>query len=148
MKQQITKLKLEDYFTFTGALYGPALVGALNVIDIGLAPDPHNAMNDISTMNKVVEYMALGKPVVQFDLTEGRRTAGGASLYAENNDPVIFAQCIKTLVSDPARRREMGQIGKDRVACSLAWSFSEPQLLAAYAHLAAKREGEGRTIAP
>jgi len=148
MKQQITKLKLEDYFTFTGALYGPALVGALNAIDIGLAPDPCNAMNDISTMNKVVEYMALGKPVVQFDLTEGRRTAGGASLYAANNNPKIFAECIKTLVSNPERRRDMGKIGKERVVCSLAWSFSEPHLLAAYAHLAAKRAREDRSIAP
>ena len=73
---------LEAYFTFTGALYGDDLLAALNVIDIGVSPDPKNPMNDISTMNKVMEYMTLEKPLVQFDLTEGRVSAGDASLYA------------------------------------------------------------------
>jgi glycosyltransferase involved in cell wall biosynthesis len=71
---------LGDRITFTGALYGAEMLAALNAVDIGLAPDPRNAMNDISTMNKVMEYMTLEKPSVQFDLTEGRASAGDASL--------------------------------------------------------------------
>ena len=89
---------LERYFTFTGPLYEEKLLAALNAIDIGVSPDPHNAMNDISTMNKVMEYMTLEKPVVQFDLTEGRASAGDASLYARANDPVDFANAIAQLI--------------------------------------------------
>ena len=139
MKRQVDDLGLTGYFTFTGALYGRALVDALNTIDMGLAPDPCNAMNDISSMNKVVEYMALGKPVVQFDLTEGRRTAETASLYAASNDPIRFADCIKQLIDDPSLRAAMGKAGRERVVNALAWSSSEPHLLAAYTRLCDKR---------
>jgi len=80
VKRDVAARGLEAHFTFTGALYGPELLAALNAIDIGVAPDPKNAMNDISTMNKVMEYMTLEKPLVQFDLTEGRASAGEAAL--------------------------------------------------------------------
>jgi len=62
-----------------------------NAVDIGVSPDPRNAMNDISTMNKIMEYVTLEKPVVQFDLKDGRASAGEAALYARPNDPVDFA---------------------------------------------------------
>lgn len=129
---------LEAHFTFTGALYDAALLEVLNVIDIGVAPDPKNAMNDISTMNKVMEYMTLGKPVVQFDLTEGRASAGEASLYARENDPEDMARCIATLMDDPALRAEMGAIGRRRVLDRLSWAQSVPNLLAAYARVESK----------
>ncbi len=99
-------------------------------------------MNDISTMNKVVEYMTLKKPVVQFDLKEGRASAGDAALYARENDPVDFAEKIAQLLDDPARRAEMGEIGRARVEGGLSWAHSAPQLLAAYDRAFAKRAGE------
>lgn len=123
---------LSNWFTFTGPLYGEDLLRALNSCDIGVSPDPKNAMNDISTMNKVMEYMTLEKPVVQFDLKEGRASAEGASLYARANDPRDFAAKIAELMDAPEKRAEMGRIGRARVLERLSWAHSVPHLLAAY----------------
>ncbi|MFA7433421.1 MAG: glycosyltransferase family 4 protein [Gemmobacter sp.] len=130
---------LDAHFTFTGPLFGDDLRDTLNSIDIGLSPDPKNAMNDISTMNKVMEYMALEKPVVQFDLTEGRVSAGEASLYARPNDPDDFARCIAELIDDPEKRARMGRTGRKRVLEALSWEHSVPHLLAAYERVFARR---------
>ncbi|WP_417808020.1 glycosyltransferase family 4 protein [Thioclava sp.] len=129
---------LNDHVTFTGPLYGDEMLAAMNAIDIGVASDPKNAMNDISTMNKVMEYMTLEKPLVQFDLTEGRASAGAASRYAKANDPRDFAAQIAALIDAPEAAREMGQAGRKRVLDSLAWDFSAKQLLAAYDRLFSK----------
>jgi Glycosyl transferases group 1/Glycosyl transferase 4-like len=91
VKRDVAARGLSSHFTFTGALFGQAMLAVLNSIDIGVSPDPKNTMNDISTMNKVMEYMTLEKPVVQFDLIEGRVSAGEASVYAKANDPLDFA---------------------------------------------------------
>lgn len=138
VKADVAARGLEGHFTFTGPLYGPDLLAALNVIDIGVAPDPKNPMNDISTMNKVMEYMTLEKPVVQFDLTEGRASAGDASLYAAANDPADFAAKLATLIADPALRAEMGRRGRARVLERLSWDSSVPPLLAAYDRIFAR----------
>jgi glycosyltransferase involved in cell wall biosynthesis len=130
---------LERYFTFAGALYGAEMLEVLNSIDIGVSPDPKNAMNDISTMNKVMEYMTLEKPLVQFDLTEGRASAGDAALYARPNDPVDFAIQVARLIDDPALGVQMGKTGRKRVLESLSWEHSIPPLLAAYDRVFAKR---------
>ncbi len=129
---------LSDYFTFTGPLYGEDMLAAMNVIDIGVAPDPKNAMNDISTMNKVMEYMTLEKPLVQFELTEGRASAGEAALYARANDPKDFAARIAALIEAPERARSMGRLGRARVLDALSWDFSARQLLAAYDRIFSK----------
>ncbi|MGB3177478.1 MAG: glycosyltransferase family 4 protein [Albidovulum sp.] len=134
---------LSDHFTFTGPLYGEELLAALNSCDIGVSPDPKNAMNDISTMNKVMEYMTLEKPVVQFDLKEGRASAGDASLYAAANDPKDFAQKIADLMDAPGDRKRMGQIGRARVLERLSWAHSAPILLSAYDRVFTKM-GRGR----
>ena len=133
---------LDGHFEFTGALYGDDLLRALNSCDVGVAPDPRNAMNDISTMNKVMEYMTLELPVVQFDLAEGRASAGEASLYATPNDPRDFAACMARLASDPGLRRRMGEAGRGRVLERLSWDASVPPLLAAYDRAFAKLFGE------
>ena len=133
---------LEGFFTFTGPLYGDDLTAALNAVDIGVAPDPKNAMNDISTMNKIMEYMALAKPAVQFDLTEGRVSAGDAALYARPGDPRDFAAKVAALMDDPALREEMGREGRQRVLDALSWEHSVPKLLAAYDRIFA-RMGRG-----
>lgn len=139
MKADVRARGLEDKFTFTGALYGADLLAALNAVDIGVSPDPKNAMNDISTMNKVMEYMTLEKPVVQFDLTEGRASAGEASLYARANDPVDFAEKIAALMADLEMRQRMGRLGRERVMQQLSWEHSVPHLKAAYDRIFAKR---------
>jgi len=95
-------------------------------------PDVANEMNDKSTMNKIMEYMALGKPIVQFDLTEGRFSAQRASLYARKNDAVDFAKKIVELLDDPAQRAAMGAFGRRRVEEQLEWRHEAPRLLAAY----------------
>jgi glycosyltransferase involved in cell wall biosynthesis len=132
---------LGAHFTFTGPKYGDELLAILNTADVCVSPDPKNAMNDISTMNKVVEYMTLGKPVVQFDLCEGRASAGEASLYARANDPVDFAEKIALLLDDPDLRARMGRVGRARVEGGLSWAHSAPRLLAAYERAFAKRAG-------
>jgi glycosyltransferase involved in cell wall biosynthesis len=108
------------------------LLAMLNTADVCVNPDVANEMNDKSTMNKVMEYMALGKPIVQFDLTEGRHSAQEASLYARRNDDADLADCIVALLDDPARRARMGAFGHDRVRNQLEWRFEAPKLLAAY----------------
>jgi glycosyltransferase involved in cell wall biosynthesis len=104
-------------------------------------------MNDKSTMNKVMEYMALAKPIVQYDLAEGRVSAREASLYARPNDPVDFAEKIALLLDAPARREAMGRAGYARVRERLSWEASAPVLLAAYDRVFEKRRGR-RTAAP
>jgi glycosyltransferase involved in cell wall biosynthesis len=89
-------------------------------------------MNDKSTMNKIMEYMALGKPIVQFDLMEGRFSARDASLYAKKNDSIDMAHKIVALIDDPESRARMGEYGRRRVATELDWRYEEPKLMAAY----------------
>src|SRR5690606_32103692 len=131
--------------TFTGALYGEDLLKVLNAADIGVSPDPKNAMNDISTMNKIMEYMTLEKPAVQFDLKEGRASAGEAALYARANDPRDFAARIAWLIEHPEEGRAMGRLGRRRVLDRLSWDHSVPHLLAAYDRIFARL---GRWAAP
>jgi glycosyltransferase involved in cell wall biosynthesis len=95
-------------------------------------PDRPTAMNDKSTMNKIMEYMALGKPIVQYDLREGRFSAREASLYAACTDPADFGDKIAELMDDPERRAAMGAGGRERVRDKLAWSHEAPKLLKAY----------------
>lgn len=138
VERDVAAQGLSARFTFTGALYGEDLLRVLNSVDIGVSPDPKNAMNDISTMNKVMEYMTLEKPVVQFDLTEGRASAGEASLYARANDPADFAEKVAALIADPERARAMGRMGRSRVFDALSWDHSVPHLLAAYDRIFAR----------
>lgn len=138
VEADVARRGLGAHFTFTGPLYGEDLLRALNSCDIGVSPDPKNAMNDISTMNKVMEYMTLEKPVVQFDLKEGRASAGEASLYARANEPEDFAAKIAALIGDPEARARMGRIGRARVMERLSWAHSAPRLLAAYDRIFAR----------
>ena len=135
VQRDVATRGLDRWFTFTGPLYGEDLLAVLNTADIGVSPDPKNPMNDISTMNKIMEYMTLEKPSVQFDLKEGRTSAGEASLYARANDPEDFAAKIAWLIDNPAAGREMGRIGRARVLENLSWNSSVPHLLAAYSRI-------------
>jgi len=137
MRALAQALGVADYVTFTGRVPDAELLAMLNTADVCVNPDVANAMNDISTMNKIMEYMALGKPIVQFDLTEGRFSAQQASLYARRNDPRDLAAKILELLDDPERRRAMGAFGRRRVETELEWRYEAPKLLAAYEVLSA-----------
>lgn len=132
LKTQAERMGMSSYVTFTGRVPDAELLAMLNTADVCVNPDEFNEMNDKSTMNKVMEYMALGKPIVQFDMTEGRFSAGEASEYAKANDAVDLAIKIVALLDDPDRRRDMGVFGRNRVESELAWPHEVPKLLAAY----------------
>jgi glycosyltransferase involved in cell wall biosynthesis len=132
MKAMAAELRVADYVTFTGRVPDAELLAMLNTAEVCVNPDVATEMNDISTMNKIMEYMALGKPVVQFDLAEGRFSAQGASLYAQRNDPLDMGAKIVELLDDPVRRRAMGELGRRRVIDELEWRHEVPKLLAAY----------------
>jgi glycosyltransferase involved in cell wall biosynthesis len=132
LKKMAEDKKVADFMTFTGRAPDQVLLEVLNTADICVNPDEVNPMNDKSTMNKIMEYMALGKPIVQFDVTEGRFSAGSASLYAKPNDARDMADAVVYLLDRPALREEMGRQGRARVEKELAWPYEAPKLLAAY----------------
>jgi glycosyltransferase involved in cell wall biosynthesis len=132
MKELALTLRVAPFITFTGRVSDDRMVAMLNTADVCVNPDIANAMNDKSTMNKIMEYMALGKPIVQFDLAEGRVSAQDASLYAQRNNSVDLADKIVALLDDEPLRQRMGACGRARVLNELEWNHEVPKLLAAY----------------
>jgi glycosyltransferase involved in cell wall biosynthesis len=128
------KLGLANQVEFTGRIPDEDLVRYLSTADVCLSPDPLNPLNDVSTMNKVMEYMAMSKPIVSFELREARVSAGDAALYAPANDESAFAKLVSHLLDDPEERVRMGKVGQARVAGALSWENSAKNLLAAYEH--------------
>ena len=126
------ELGLEDYVQFTGRISDEDLRAYLSTADLCLAPDPKNPLNDVSTMNKIIEYMAMGVPIVSFDLKESRRSAEEAAVYVPNNDERAMGKAIADLLADPAQRRKMGEFGVERVRQSLAWDHSRTVLVDFY----------------
>src|SRR5260370_6528828 len=118
---------------FTGRVSDEELLEILSTADLCVNPDRPSEMNDISTMIKIMEYMALGKPIVQFDSKEGRFSAQEASLYAGKGDGIAdFADKIVWLLDRPEERKRMGELGRKRIEEQLAWEYSVPELLASY----------------
>lgn len=126
------QLGLDEYIWFTGYVSDADLLRYLSTADICVDPDPSNPFNDRSTMIKIMEYMALGKPIVAFDLPEHRVTAQDAAVYARPNAEFDFAQQIALLMDDPEQRRKIGQKGRERVETELDWSYQEKHLLEVY----------------
>ncbi|MDB6172539.1 MAG: glycosyl transferase [Chthoniobacteraceae bacterium] len=127
---------------FTGRTPDDELRQYLSTADFGIAPDPKDPLNDKSTMNKIVEYMAMGLPIVSFDLEESRFSAGGAAVYVPENDTRKLGEAIVALIAEPARRAEMKEIGIRRVSECLSWEHSEKVLLAFYSRLLNKSAAE------
>lgn len=132
LRARSVSLAITDYVTFTGRVPDSELVEMLNTADVCANLDEVNELNDQSTMNKVMEYRAVGKPIVQFEITEGRFSARGAALYARPNDARDLAARILELLDGAARRRAMGALGLERVRTELAWTHQAAKLLAAY----------------
>ncbi len=133
LQRIVVEKDIGDVVNFTGRISDEELLEILSTADICVNPDKPCRMNDVSTMIKIMEYMALGKPIVQFDLKEGRISAQQASLYADKQNTVAdFAAKILWLVDHPEERQQMGEFGRRRVERELAWSYSIGPLLAAY----------------
>ncbi len=126
------ELGLEDRVEFVGWLGDQEIAHLLSSSDVCLAPEPKSPLNDVSTMVKIAEYMAMSRPIVAYDLRESRFAAGNAAVYAQPNEPASFAEHIDELLCDPARCAEMGRAGRERVERELSWEHSESNLLAAY----------------
>ena len=132
LKRLTTELGLDEFVEFTGRLPDEAVRDLMSSADIGLSPDPKNALNDVSTMNKTMEYMAYELPVVAFDLVETRVSACDAAVYAAPNRIEEFGDAVLDLLADDARRAEMGKIGRERVERELAWHRQVPAYVGVY----------------
>lgn len=136
LKRRAAELELDGEVRFVGRLSdGRKISEYLNTATLCVCPDPKNEMNDRSTMTKVVEYMALGRPIVAYDLKETLYSAGDAAVYAQDNDPRRFAELIVGLLDNERRRRWMGLRGRERYEMLLSWERSREELLAAYRRL-------------
>ena len=139
LRKMVETKGLQSTVNFTGRIPDRDLLDILSTADVCVNPDKPCEMNDISTMIKIMEYMALGKPIVQFNLKEGRYSAMDASVYADNEIGVEdFAAKILLLLDDCGARKRMGAFGQKRVQESLAWEYSVPNLLAAYRRVFSK----------
>jgi glycosyltransferase involved in cell wall biosynthesis len=150
IKAYAAELGVDAHTTFTGRVSDEMLCRILSSADIAIDPDPKNPWTDKSTMNKIVEYMYFGLPIVCYDLTEARVSAADAALYVEANSEDALARGIMRLAGDEAACGWMGRLGIDRVREALAWDYSEPHLLAAYdkAMALAGAPTEGSAAAP
>ena len=132
LKTMSQQMKIAAYVTFPGRISDEILMEILSTADVCVNPDVVNDMNNKSTMNKIMEYMALGKPIVQFEMIEGRFSAQKASLYAEPNNHESLMEKIIEIIDNPEMGKKMGNYGRMRVVSKLQWKHEIPQLLAAY----------------
>jgi len=135
IRSYAAEVGVSDMCTFTGRVSDDELCRILSSADVAVDPDPKNSWSDNSTMNKVIEYMYFGLPVVGYALRENKVSSGAAGVFAQPNSEHDLARCISDLLDDPARREEMGRVGRERVRTALAWEHSSPVLLAAYERL-------------
>lgn len=138
LQQLSIEMGLSDYVDFYGRVSDEVMIGILNTADVCVNPDKPTEMNNLSTMNKIMEYMALKKAIVQYDLKEGRFSAQEASLYAENNSTTDFAAKIIYLLDNKQVRDQMGEYGYNRVLNELSWEFESKKLVAVYRKLLAE----------
>jgi glycosyltransferase involved in cell wall biosynthesis len=139
------ELGLAGYVEFTGRAPDELVARILSTADIGLSPDPMNPLNDVSTMNKTMEYMAFELPVVAFDLRETRVSAGDAGVYVTPNDVHDYAEAIVALMDDEPRRARLGKLGRVRVEQELAWSYQRRAYLGVYRRLIGDSKALART---
>jgi glycosyltransferase involved in cell wall biosynthesis len=129
------ELGLGDYVEFTGRVPDEEVATILSTADVGISPDPKNPLNDLSTMNKTMEYLAFGLPVVAFDLRETRVSAAEAGVYATPNDVTALACLLMDLIDNPAQRKAMGLAGRKRVEQELAWHHQAARYAMIYSSL-------------
>jgi len=137
------RLGLAGHVEFTGRAPDEQVMRIMSTADAGLSPDPKNPLNDVSTMNKTMEYMVFGLPVVAFDLRETRVSAGDAAVYVQPNDEQQYAEAIVALLDDEPRRELMGKLARERVEQELAWDHQESTYLGVYKRVLGQA-GRGR----
>jgi glycosyltransferase involved in cell wall biosynthesis len=142
------RLGLAPYVEFTGRVPDQSVAAILSSADIGISPDPMNSLNELCTMNKTMEYMAFGLPVVAFDLRETRVSAGAAAAYATPNDVHELTRVLVDLIADEPRRRSMGAAGRARVERELAWGHQAARYLGVYENLVEYDSARGFVAAP
>jgi glycosyltransferase involved in cell wall biosynthesis len=135
MKAMAEQMGLGPVVHFTGRIPDEQLWAYLSTGDLCVDPDPFTDWSNLSTMNKIIEYMTFGRPIVAFDLLEHRRSAESAAVYVEANDDAALARTIREFLFDLERRRSMSQFARARFREVLAWENSEKQLIATYRHL-------------
>jgi glycosyltransferase involved in cell wall biosynthesis len=135
VKKLSEEMGVSAYVDFYGRVDDETMVDILNTADVCVNPDRPTVMNDLSTMNKIMEYMALKKPIVQYTLKEGRFSAREASLYAENTNPEDFADKVAWLFDNPSERMKMGEYGYNRVVSELSWDFESRKLVSFYSRI-------------
>jgi glycosyltransferase involved in cell wall biosynthesis len=132
IKKLTVEMGLQEYVDYYGRVDDATMVDVLNTADVCVNPDRPTEMNNLSTMNKIMEYMALKKPIVQYDLKEGRVSAQEASLYATNTSTEDFAEKILWLLNNEEQRKYMGEYGYNRVVNELSWEFESKKLVGLY----------------
>jgi glycosyltransferase involved in cell wall biosynthesis len=142
------ELKLNGHVEFTGRAPDELVKKILSTADVGLSPDPKNPLNDVSTMNKTMEYMAFELPVVAFDLLETRVSAGAAAVYVTPNDVHEYAKAIVDLMDDEVARGQLAKIGRSRVEDELAWAYQERAYVGVYERLTRRPPGGDTGVAP
>jgi glycosyltransferase involved in cell wall biosynthesis len=141
------QLGLGDFVEFTGRAPDEEVRDILSTADIGLSPDPKNPLNDVSTMNKTMEYMAFGLPVLAFDLRETRASAEEAGVYATPNDVEEMGRLLVGLIDDEPRRQVLGAAGRRRIEQQLAWNHQEPRYLSVFDRLLGREPARRRADA-
>ncbi len=137
------ELRLQDYVDLPGRVPDRVVLDVLSTADIGLSPDPKNPLNDLSTMNKTLEYMAFGLPVVAFDLKETRVSAREAALYVQSGDVAAYAAAIVELLDDRAKREAMGSAGRLRIEDELGWPYQRDAYVGVFDALVGRERVRG-----
>jgi glycosyltransferase involved in cell wall biosynthesis len=126
------QLGLQEYVELPGRVPDETVLEVLSTAAVGLSPDPKNPLNDVSTMNKTLEYMAFGLPIVAFDLKETRVSAGDAAVYIDSGDVAAYARAIVELIDDDAGREAMGRVGRVRIEEELGWPHQRDTYVGVY----------------
>ena len=135
IKALISELELSDYFSMPGRISDEDVLTILSAADVCLAPDPKNGLNEFHTMNKIMDYMRMGKPIVSFDLLESKYSAESAAIYVKNNKFADFGDAIIYILENPEVALKMGTAGIERVNKFLKWEISKKELINAYNQL-------------
>ncbi len=128
-------MKLDGYVQFTGFVPYKDFYEILATSDVCVNPEHRNEFTDRSTMLKIMDYMTFGKPIVMFETTEGKVTAGDAALYLKENNNVQFAETILDLLHDKDKRKKMGDIAWRRVDEKLKWDIQKANIKKVYEYI-------------